>query len=40
MKYESKKEESCFGNTFFGEKIHLVLSKITRVFSEDGDGSD
>lgn len=33
MKYESKKEESCSRNTFFGEKINLVLSKITQIFS-------
>lgn len=37
MKYESKKEESCSRNTFFGEKINLILSKITKDFlSEEG----
>lgn len=39
MKYESKKEESCSRNTFFGEKINLILSKITKDFlSEEGAG--
>lgn len=27
-----KKEESCFRNTFFGEKINSVLSQITKDF--------
>lgn len=33
MKYESKKEEGCFRNTFFGEKIRSILSEIAKDFS-------